>query len=126
VALALANCVAKGYDSPEHHRTRYVLESAGVTVWEAFLREFVAPIKTYPVPMAMFSAHTDYRWVTTAKLPVPHNPHRLPPELMKDWCSLGADGGCVEQREDLDRWIERQRGRTNLAEVWPLMGTDWA
>lgn len=61
VALALTNCVAKGYDSPGPHRTRVVLEAAGVTDWGAFLREFVAPIKTYPVAMAMFSPHTDYR-----------------------------------------------------------------
>lgn len=70
-----------------------------------------------------------YSLVEVVKLPVPHNPSRLPGPLLTDWRTMGdlpgVGSGPVRTRGDLARWVGRQRARPDLARLWDLARIDW-
>jgi hypothetical protein len=73
--------------------------------------------------------YSDYYWIKVRKLPVPHNPFRLPPELLTDWQTGGSllPGRVrpVHNRLGRRRWAAQQRRRANLAEIWDIAAIDW-
>ena len=73
--------------------------------------------------------YSAYRLIRVRSLPVPHNPFRLPEELADDWLALCGAAGHRHQgfraRRGRDRWVRKQRDRSDLALIWDMAGVDW-